>query len=198
MKASNRWLPWFALVPLLALSAAPAFAQGSGTVTHKGVSMPVTHAVAVWWDDPMCPVTKCLQVYLLPFAPSAQETALMQKGYPTFFLSRPGPDPKKWPKQSPYALMELNWSRAKEGVGRFETADATFEVAFIAGETVLNNFSRFAGDLAGTISGDFKLGGTITLQSAGTSARKDWPDTTAIAYDFKVTTKILPATKKVK
>lgn len=198
MNASTRTLVPLALASLLALPAAPVFAQASGTVTHLGVSMPVTHAVAVWWDDPICPLSRCLQIYLLPFAPSAQETALIQEGYPTFFLSRPGPDAKKWPKQSPYALMELNWKDAKEGVGRFETADATFSVAFIAGENTHNNFTRFAGALPGTISGDFKLGGTITVQSAGSSARQGWPDSTRMAYDFKVTTKILPATKKKK
>ena len=64
-----------ALASLLALTGASASAQTSGTVTHKGVSMPVTHAVAVAWEDKVCPLNQCLQVYLLPFAPSAQETA---------------------------------------------------------------------------------------------------------------------------
>jgi hypothetical protein len=185
-----------ALVSLLASSGASA--QTSGTVTHKGVSMPVTHAVAVAWEDKVCPLNQCLQVYLLPFAPSAQETAEIQEGYPLFFLKKPGPDPKKWPKQSPYGMMELNWSGAQDRVGRFEAADITFSVAFIAGENIHDNFTRFAGALTGTISGDFKPGATITLQSAGSSAREGWEDTTAIAYDVKVTTKILPATKKRK
>ena len=186
------------LVSLLALSAASASAQASGTVSHKGVSMPVTHAVAVWWEDKVCPLNQCLQVYLLPFAPNAQETAEIQAGYPLFFLKRPGPDPQKWPKQSPSAMLEFNWRGAEDGAGRFEAADITFSVAFIAGENVHTNFTRFAGKLPGTISGDFKPGGVITVESKGSSAREGWEDDTAIAYDFKVTTKILPATKKSK
>jgi hypothetical protein len=196
MKTSARTLAPFALASLVALSGAPAFAQTTGTVTHKGVSMPVTHAVAVWWDDKVCPLNQCLQIYLLPFAPSAQETAEIQEGHPLFFLKRPGPDPKKWPKQSPRGMMELNWGGAKDRVGRFEAADITFSVSFIAGENVHDNFTRFAGTLSGTISGDFKPGGTITVESKGSSAREGWEDSTAIAYDFKVTTKILPTTKK--
>ena len=185
-----------ALAALLPLTGVSASAQTSGTVTHKGVTMPVTHAVAVAWEDKVCPLNQCLQVYLLPFAPSAQETAEIQAGYPLFFLKKPGPDPKKWPKQSPYGMMELNWRDAKDRAGRFEAADITFSAAFIAGENIHDNFTRFAGALTGTISGDFKPGGTITVESKGSSAREGWEDTTAIAYDVKVTTKILPATKK--
>ncbi|MET0556863.1 MAG: hypothetical protein ABW221_27735, partial [Vicinamibacteria bacterium] len=131
-------------------------------------------------------------------APNAQETAEIQAGYPLFFLKRPGPDPKKWPKQSPHAMLEFNWRDDKARAGQFEAADITFSVAFIAGENVHTNFTRFAGKLPGTISGDFKAGGVITVESKGSSAREGWDDDTAIAYDFKVTTKILPATKKVK
>jgi hypothetical protein len=185
-----------ALASLVALSAESASAQTSGTVSHKGVSMPVTHAVAVAWEDKVCPLNQCLQVYLLPFAPSASETAEIQAGYPLFFLKKPGPDPKKWPKQSPYGMMELNWSGAKDRAGRFEAADITFSVAFIAGANVHDNFTRFAGKLPGSISGDLKPGGTITVESKGSSAREGWEDDTAIAYDFKVTTKVLPAKKK--
>jgi hypothetical protein len=187
-----------ALASLFALSGVSASAQTSGTVSHKGVVMPVTHAVAVMWDDKICPLNQCLQLYLLPFAPNAQETAEIQAGYPLFFLNRPGPDPKKWPKQSPSAVLEFNWRDAKDQIGRFEAADITVSVAFIAGENVHTNFTRFAGKLPGTISGDFKPGGTITVESKGSSAREGWDDDTAIAFDFKVTTKILPATKKPK
>jgi hypothetical protein len=189
-------MPSMALASLLALSAASASAQTSGTVSHKGVSMPVTHAVAVAWEDKVCPLNQCLQLYLLPFAPNAQETAEIQAGHPLFFLKRPGPDPKKWPKQSPSAMLEFNWRDAKDSVGQFEAADITFSVAFIAGENVHTNFTRFAGKLPGQMTGDIKPGGTITVESKGSSAREGWEDDTAIAYDFKVTTKILPATRK--
>jgi hypothetical protein len=184
------------LASLFALSAASASAQASGTVSHKGVVMPVTHAVAVAWEDTVCPLNQCLQLYLLPFAPSAQETAEIQAGHPLFFLKRPGPDAKKWPKQSPHAMLEFNWNGEKARAGQFDAADITFSVAFIAGENVHTNFTRFAGKLPGTISGDFKPGGTITVESKGSSAREGWEDDTAIAYDFKVTTKILPKLKK--
>jgi len=187
-----------AAATLLTLTGVAASAQTSGTVSHKGVSMPVTHAVAVWWEDKVCPLNECLQLYLLPFAPNAQETAEIQAGHPLFFLKRPGPDPKKWPKQSPHAMLEFNWNGAEDRAGRFEAADITFSVAFIAGENVHTNFTRFAGKLPGTITGDFRPGGTITVESKGSSAREGWEDDTAIAYDFKVTTKILPATKKPK
>lgn len=185
-----------ASVSLLAFAAASASAQTTGTVSHKGVSMPVTHVVAVAWDDSICPLNRCLQLHLLPFAPTAQETAEIQKGHPTFFFSRPGPDPKKWPKQSPHAMLEFNWKHAQDGVGRFDTADITVSVGSIAGENDHNNFTRFAGALKGTITGEVKAGGTITVEAKGSSAREGWPDDTAIAYEFKATTKVLPVIKK--
>ena len=101
-----------AVAGALALAAASvASAQVAGTLTQNGVAMPVKAAVAVW--DAKKPA---LKVHLLPFTPSAQETAALQKNDTFWLLDKPSSDPKKWPA-SPHGSITLSWTFDPQAAG---------------------------------------------------------------------------------
>lgn len=163
--------------------APPASAQATGTLTHNGTVMPVKAAVAVW--DAKRPA---LKVHFLPFVPSAQETAALQKNDTFWLLDKPGSDPKKWPA-SPHGSITLNWSFDPKSAGNLAKAWADV-YAFGIGKPNSNlNSSLTEGELKGTLTGPVKDGSTVTFASAG--EQKFESDT--LKWDVKVTTKVLPA-----
>jgi hypothetical protein len=175
-----------ALVSSVALSSRPASAQVTGTLTHNGTAMPVKAAVAVW--DAKRPA---LKVHFLPFVPSAQETAALQKNDTFWLLDKPGSDPKKWPA-SPHGSITLSWTFDPKSAGNLAKAWADV-YAFGIGKPNSNlNSSLTEGELKGTLTGPVKDGSTVTFNSAGEqSFEKD-----KLTWDVKVTTKVLPALAK--
>ena len=163
-----------------------ASAQVTGTLTHNGTVMPVKAAVAVW--DAKRPA---LKVHFLPFVPSAQETAALQKNDTFWLLDKPGSDPKKWPA-SPHGSITLSWSFDPKSAGNLAKAWADV-YAFGIGKPNSNlNSSLTEGELKGTLTGPVKDGSTVTFSSAGEqSFEKD-----KLTWDVKVTTKVLPALAK--
>jgi hypothetical protein len=175
-----------ALVSSVALSSHPASAQVAGTWTHNGTAMPVKAAVAVW--DAKRPA---LKVHFLPFVPTAQETAALQKNDTFWLLDKPGSDPKKWPA-TPHGSITLSWSFDPKSAGNLAKAWADV-YAFGIGKPNSNlNSSLTEGELKGTLNGPVKDGSTVTFNAAGEqSFEKD-----KLTWDVKVTTKVLPALAK--
>ena len=172
-----------ALASTVALSSRPASAQAQGSWTHNGTAMPVKAAVAVW--DAKKPA---LKVHFLPFEPSAQETAALQKNDTFWLLSKPGSDPKKWPA-TPHGSITLSWSFEPKEAGNLAKAWADV-YAFGIGKPNSNlNSSLTAGELKGALTGPVKDGSTVTFNSTGEQAFES--DT--LRWDVKVTTKVLPA-----
>ena len=180
----RRTMGWTAaLVLAAALSAREAPAQVSGTLTHDGTPMPVKAAVAVW--DAKRPA---LKIHFLPFVPTAQETAALQKNDTFWLLEKPGPDPKKWPA-TPHGSITLSWTFDPKSAGTLAKAWADV-YAFGIGRPNSNlNSSLTEGELKGTLTGGVQDGSTVTFTSVGTQDfEKD-----KLAWDVKVTTKVLPA-----
>ena len=174
----------FVLAFLLAPSAAPLYAQASGTVTHKAVGMPVTHAVAVW-DAAQA----TLSVYLLAAAPTEEETKGLRGGFWQVLLDKPGPDLQKWPKSQPYALVRITWKDNQDKVGQLDQARIVLQATGISGEMVRVAVIFSEGDTRHGVSvtGSFTEGGPITV---ATKYKED--DT---AWDVQATAKVLPATE---
>jgi hypothetical protein len=162
-----------AFAAVLAL-AVPAAAQTTGTLTHDGVAMPVKAAVAV-----LNAKGTSVEIYVLPFVPTAAETALLQKDN-TFFLMQ---------KKSAYGSFRLVWFGASD-VGNVEKMSVS-----LSG----NDFSKsgamlsrmFMSGFKATVTGELKPGGTIGFVAAGSD--KDAKD--SVAWDVKIQTKVLAATK---
>jgi hypothetical protein len=158
----------------LLLAGAQATAQTTGTLTHDRVAMPVKAAVAV-----LDAKGTGLRVYVLPFAPTAAETALLQKES-TFFLMQ---------KKSAYGSFWLKWFAAADA-GQMEKVSVSLTGHDISKPSA--SLSRmFMSGFKGTLTGDLKPGATIGFTAAGSDA--DGRDTAA--WDVKITTKILPATE---
>ena len=180
----RRTMVWSAALALVAaLSAREATAQVSGTLTHDGAPMPVKAAVAVW--DAKRPA---LKIHFLPFVPTAQETAALQKNDTFWLLEKPGPDPKKWPA-TPHGSITLSWTFDPKSAGTLAKAWADVYALGIGRPNSNLNSSLTEGELKGTLTGPVQEGSTVTFTSAGdASFEKD-----KLAWDVKVTTKVLPA-----
>ena len=162
----------FLAVTLLALSGAPASAQTTGTLTHDGVAMPVKAAVAV-----LDAKGTGLRVYVLPFAPTAAETALLQKES-TFFLMQ---------KKSAYGSFWLKWFAVADA-GQMEKVSVSLTGHDVSKPST--SLSRmFMSGFKGTLTGELKPGATIGFTAAGSAPESR----DAVAWDVKVTTKVLPA-----
>jgi hypothetical protein len=163
-----------------AAKADTASAQATGTVAHKGVTMPAASSVAVWDAE-----GATLSVYFLAAAPTAAETAGLQRGYWQVLLDKPGPDLKKWPKAQPNALVQISWREKKDKVGQLDQARIILQVWGIPAEKENAAFVFSEGETHGvTLTGPFKDGGPITLVAK--YAQDD------IAWDAQMTGKVLP------
>jgi hypothetical protein len=178
MKTLARRVPPFSFVSLLAvtllaLAGAPASAQTTGTLTHDGVTMPVKAAVAVLAKN------SGLRVYVLPFAPTAAETALLQKESTLFLME----------KKSAYGSFWLKW------FGEGDTGKMDKVSVSLTGNDISkpgSTLSRmFMSGFKGTLTGELKAGATIVFTAAGSAPESR----DAVAWDVKVTTKVLPATE---
>jgi hypothetical protein len=160
---------------VLALAGASASAQTTGTLTHNGVTMPVKAAVALLDSS-----GTDLNIYLMPFVPSAAETALLQKEGQAFLMQ----------KQGPYGRLWLSWYDAADAAdaGRMEKMTAT-----LTGENIskpdLRMGRRLPKGFKGSLTGAVKPGEPITFTSSGSDANGS--DT--VAWDVKVSTKVLPS-----
>jgi len=158
----------------LLLAGAPASAQTTGTLTHDRVAMPVKAAVAV-----LDAKGTGLRVYVLPFVPSAAETALLQKESTLFLMQ----------KKSAYGSFWLKWFAAADA-GKMEKASVSLTGHDISKPS--SSLSRmFMSGFKGSLTGELKPGATIDFTAAGSS--DEARDT--VAWDVKVTTKVLPATE---
>jgi hypothetical protein len=162
------------VVSLLALAGARASAQTTGTLTHDRVAMPVKAAVAV-----LDTKGTGLRVYVLPFVPSAAETALLQKESTLFLMQ----------KKSAYGSFWLKWFTAADA-GKTEKMSVSLTGSDISKPNT--SLSRmFMSGFKATLTGELKPGATIGFTAAGSAAESR--DT--VAWDVKVQTKVLPSTK---
>jgi len=158
----------------LLLAGAHASAQTTGTLTHDRVAMPVKAAVAV-----LDAKGTGLRIYVLPFVPSAAETALLQKESTLFLMQ----------KKSAYGSFWLKWFDVADA-GKMEKVSVSLTGHDISKPN--SSLSRmFMSGFKGTLTGELKPGASIGFTAAGSDA--DGTDT--VAWDVKVTTKILPATE---
>jgi len=182
---NSRAVEWAAslLVAGFALWSTVVSAQTGGTLTHNGTPMAVRGVVAVW--DAKRPA---LKIHLLPFVPSAQETAALQRNDTMWLLKKPSIDPGRWPA-NPHGSITLNWSFDPQSAGTLGKAWADVYSFGIGAPNSNLNFSLTEGELKGTLAGVPKEGATVTFSSMGQgSLEKD-----TLAWDVKVTTKVLPA-----
>ena len=162
-----------AFASILALASAVS-AQTTGTLTHDGIAMPVKAAVAVLDAN-----GKGLRVYVLPFVPSAAETALLQKESTLFLMQ----------KKSAYGSFRLKWFDAAEA-GKMDKVSVSLSGNDISKPNT--SLSRmFMSGFKGTLTGALKPGAEVAFGAAGSAPEAR--DT--VAWDVKVTTKILPATE---
>jgi hypothetical protein len=168
----SRTLTSISFASALALAGARASAQTTGTLTHDGVAMPVKAAVAV-----LDAKGSGLRVYVLPFVPSAAETALLQKESTLFLLQ----------KKSAYGSFRLKWFDAA-AAGQMDKVSVSLSGNDISKPNT--SLSRmFMSGFKGTLTGELKTGGTIGFSAAGSAPESR--DT--VAWDVKVSTKVLPA-----
>jgi hypothetical protein len=109
--------------------------------------------------------------------------------YPSrWLLSKPGTDPKKWPA-SPHGSITLSWSFDPKSTGTLAKAWADV-YAFGIGKPNSNLSSSLTeGELKGTLTGPREEGSTVTFNGAGEQSF----DSDKLAWDVKVTAKVLPA-----
>jgi hypothetical protein len=171
MKTLARTIATLSLASILAALAAPAAAQTTGTLTHDGVAMPVKAAVAV-----LNTKGTSVRIYVLPFVPTAAETALLQKESTLFLLQ----------KKSAYGSFRLVWFDAAEA-GKMDRASVSLSGNDISKPNA--SLSRmFMSGFKGSLIGELKPGGTIAFTAAGSAPESR--DT--VAWDVKVQTKVLP------
>jgi hypothetical protein len=174
MKTLARTIATFSFASILAALAAPASAQTTGTLTHDGVAMPVKAAVAV-----LNAKGTSIRIYVLPFEPTAAETALLQKESTLFLMQ----------KKSAYGSFRLVWFGAADA-GRMDKASVSLTGNDISKPN--SNLSRmFMSGFKGTLTGELKPGASIGFTAAGSAPESR--DT--VAWDVKVQTKVLPATE---
>ena len=160
-----------AFASFLALSG-PVSAQTTGTLTHDGVAMPVKAAVAV-----LDTKGTGLRVYVLPFVPTAAETALLQQERTLFLME----------KKSAYGSFLLKWFMAAD-VGQMEKVSVSLRGNDISKPNATLN-RMFMSGFKGTLTGELKPGATIAFAAAGADA--DSRD--KAAWDVKVQANVLPA-----
>jgi hypothetical protein len=168
-------------LPALGCAGASASGPATGTVAHEGVTMPATNSVAVWDAE-----GATLSVYFLAAAPTAEETAGLQRGFWQVLLQKPGPDLKKWPKAQPNALVQISWRDNKDKVGQLGQARLILQVWGIPREKENAAIIFGAGETRDgvTLTGPFKDGGPITVVA---KFKQD-----DVAWDVQTTTKVLP------
>jgi hypothetical protein len=174
------------LLLVLLAPAAMVRAQSMGTLTENGVSMDVKAAVALFDDS-----GPSLTLYLLPFQPTADETAKLQAEDSLWLLSKESPDPKKW-KNCPHGKFKLGWSFEKESVGDAKKA-TVYVYGYSVGEQGSNiNINKFGTDTDVSVTSPIKIGQDVTVTSKGS----DTLSKTVMAWDLKVKAKVLPLKKK--
>jgi hypothetical protein len=119
------------------------------------------------------------QTHVLPFVPTAAETALLQKESTLFLLQ----------KKSAYGSFRLVWFGAADA-GTMDKASGSLTGNDISKPNAM--LSRmFMSGFKGTLTGELEPGATIGFTAAGSAAE----DRGTAAWDVRTTTKVLPATE---
>ncbi len=166
----------------LALSAvAPAAPPSS--VTCNGVEMPVRAGVAVWDAT-----GSMLQLFLLPFEPTAAETERLVRGDTTWLDRRAPVDPQKWPRWNPHAYLLLGWSWNPKATGDAEKLSMCTLFQHDIAKNAVNSFVDCKDKkLGGRLEGRLAAGESITIASRGDGKNGDY----AVSWDFRVTAKVV-------
>lgn len=166
----------------LALSSVSSAATPS-SVTCNGVEMPVKAGVAVWDAK-----GTTLQLFLLPFEPTAAETERLGQGDTTWLDKRAPVDPKKWPRWNPHAYLLLGWSWNPKATGDAEKLNMCTLFQHDVAKNAVNSFADCKDKkLGGRLDGRIAAGETITVASRGEGKNGDY----AVAWDFRVSAKVL-------
>ena len=167
-----------ALVLSLVAPAAPL-----SSVTCNGVEMPVKAGVAVWDAK-----GTTLQLFLLPFEPTAAETERLGRGDTTWLDKRAPVDPKKWPRWNPRADLLLGWSWNPKAAGDAGKLNMCTLFQYDIAKNAVNSFVDCPDQkLNGRLEGRLAAGESITVASRGEGKNGDY----ALSWDFHVTTKVL-------
>ncbi|MHB1047694.1 MAG: hypothetical protein ACYC4P_16955 [Thermoanaerobaculia bacterium] len=171
----------FAACAFVLSTAAPA--SNPSSVTCNGVEMPVKAGVAVWDAK-----GTTLQLFLLPFEPTAAETERLAQGDTTWLDKRAPVDAKKWPRWNPHAYLLLGWSWNPKAAGDAEKLNMCTLFQHDVAKNAVNSFVDCPDQkLNGRLEGRLAAGESITVASRGEGKNGDY----AVAWDFRVTTKVL-------
>jgi hypothetical protein len=164
-----------------------------GTLTENGVTMEVKAAVAVLdLGSPGTPVSggdpeASIQFTLLPYQPSADEVAKLQRGDLAWQMNKTSPDAKKWPTWVPYGQFTLNWG-SRQDLGDVKKASSLNMYAYGIGKEGNNtNGGVRAATVPITLTGALKDGQDITFVSKGTHNIGNEP----LSWDLNVKAKVL-------
>ena len=160
------------------------------TVTDGGVTMEVKAVIAIFDSS-----KRTLGFVLLPFRPTADEIAKLQADDTNWLLAKKSPDPKKWPKRSPYGHFQLSW-RENESIG-----DAKKSNLYLKTEGINlmadRHISMPPANL--TLTGVVTAGQKVSLVNKGfyiSEKSKYNPQESRLDWNLNVTAEILPLKKK--
>jgi hypothetical protein len=159
---------------LASCRAAPTPAPSLGTLTDDKRSIDVAGTVVIL--DPSGP---SIRFYLLPFVPTAKETANLQANERQWLLNKPSPDAARW-KTCPYGFFELGWQEGAVG-------DPKKAVVTVYSSLSKVEFSTYGTTMDITLTGAVKEGETVSLTAKGNARNFD--------LDLKLKGKILTQTK---
>jgi hypothetical protein len=147
-----------------------------GTLSDNAVAMEIKGAVAVLKGT-------TLTLWLLPFAPTAEETAKLQANDFIWLFGKPSPDPKRW-TGCPFGQVTVT---AEKG-----NRNTTIQSYGVGGEnsnlTAIQSAVRFAVSLTGQV----KEGQEVRLTTKGSSRFAD----KTLGWDLNLKAKVLASTRK--
>lgn len=158
---SSRAKTVLAACALVLSAAAPAAPPSS--VTCNGVEMPVKAGVAVWDAK-----GTTLQLFLLPFEPTAAEAERLRQGDTRWLDRRALVDPKKWPRWNPHADLLLGWSWNPKAAGDPDKLSMCTLFQHDVAKNAVNSFVDCQDKkLNGRLEGRLAAGDSITVASPG-------------------------------
>lgn len=161
----------------IAATAAPS------SVTCNGVEMPVRAGVAVWDAK-----GATLQLFLLPFEPTATEAERLGLGETGWLDERPPVDAKKWPRWNPHAYLLLSWSWNPKATGDVEKLSMCTLFQHDIAKNAVNSFVDCKDKkLGGNLEGRLAAGETITVASRGEGKNGEY----AVSWNFRVAAKVV-------
>jgi hypothetical protein len=188
MNGTSRTIASVALTGL-AFAAGPslASAQTTGSITQDGVTMPVKAAMAVLSKNGLT-----VSFLLLSFVPTSEDVAALRAHKTEILLGRPGPDPKKWPRSTPYVESTISWVHDPQALGKLEGSLFTNLHGYN-----ISPKGQFVSAVQGkkstaTLTGEIKPGATLTLTAAGVDGPEvDERQKNTVSWDFKATATVV-------